>query len=219
MRTIVPCFVILVFASFSAESQQRNELIAGARWKFPGLAGPIAALQAPLGAPNSLALANNGDLLSADEGNNTVLRLSADGTLRVVAGNGTQAYSGDGGPATAASLINPAAIAVDQAGNIYIEDFGKTNSIANPVCGIRRVSPDGTISTIAAGAAICGTQLIPGIGFTVDPAGNPIVADQHFVRRINPDGSSTTIAGSGNDTSVCESGNGANPASSPIGDG
>jgi hypothetical protein len=154
MRTIVPCFLILASASFGGKAQQRNELIAGARWEFPGLAGPIAALQSPLGAPNSLALANSGDLLIADEGNNVVLRLSADGTLRVVAGNGTQVYSGDGGPATAASLINPAAIAVDTAGNIYIEDFGKANSEADPVCGIRRVSPDGAISTIAAGPAV-----------------------------------------------------------------
>jgi hypothetical protein len=176
MRTIVPCLLILALASFGAETQQRNELIAGARWKFSGLAGPIAALQSPLGAPNSLALANNGDLLIADEGNNIVLRLSADGTLRVVASNGTQAYSGDGGPANAASLIHPAAIAIDKAGKIYIEDFGKANSEAKSVCGIRRVSPDGAISTIAAGAAVCGTQLIPGIGFTVDPAGNPLAA-------------------------------------------
>lgn len=219
MRAGVAYFLIALFTSICAQGQQRTELIAGAKWEFPGLAGPIAALQAPLGKPNSLALANNGDLLIADVGNNIVLRLSADGTLRVVAGNGVQAYSGDGGPATAASLINPAAIAVDKAGNIYIEDFGKANSMANPVCAIRRVSPDGTISTTAAGAAICGTQRIPGVGFTVDPAGNPVVADQHFVRRINPDGSSTTVAGSGSDTSVCEPGNGANPTQSPIGDG
>jgi hypothetical protein len=85
MRTIVPCLLILTFASFGAEAQQRNELIAGVRWKFPGLAGPIAALQAPLGAPNSLALANNGDLLIADEGNDIVLRLSADGTIPATA--------------------------------------------------------------------------------------------------------------------------------------
>jgi len=81
-------FLIILFASFCAEGQPRTELIAGAKWEFPGLAGPIAALQAPLGKPNSLALANNGDLLIADVGNNIVLRLSADGTLRVVAGNG-----------------------------------------------------------------------------------------------------------------------------------
>jgi hypothetical protein len=81
------------------------------------------------------------------------------------------------------------------------------------------VSQDGTISTIATGAAICGTQRTPGIGFTVDPAGNPVVADQHFVRRINADGSSTTIAGSGSDASVCDMGNSANPTQSPIGDG
>jgi hypothetical protein len=113
MRVPFAHFAIVVFASLCAEGRQRNDLVAGAKWEFPGLAGPIAAMQAPLGAPNSLALANNGDLLIADEGNNIVLRLSADGTLRVVAGNGRQAYSGDGGPATSASLLNPAAIGVD----------------------------------------------------------------------------------------------------------
>jgi hypothetical protein len=55
------------------------------------------------------------------------------------------------------------------------------------------------------------TQLIPGVGFTVDPAGNPVVADEHFVRRINVDGSSTIIAGSGSDASVCAPGNGPIP--------
>ena len=222
MRASFAYLVITLFSSICAEGQQGIELIAGAKWEFPGLAGPVAALQAPLGQPGSLALANNGDLLIADVGNNIVLRLSADGTLRVVAGNGAQAYSGDGGPATAASLINPAAIAVDKAGNIYIEDFGKANlMMLNPVCGIRRVSPDGAISTIAAGAAICDAagQLIPGIGFTVDPAGNPVVSNEHFVRRINADGSVTIIAGTGTDASVCETGNGANPTQSPIGDG
>lgn len=74
-------FLIALFASFCAEGQPRTEFIAGAKWEFPGLAGPIAALQEPLGNPNSLALANNGDLLIADVGNNIVLRLSADGTL------------------------------------------------------------------------------------------------------------------------------------------
>jgi hypothetical protein len=218
MRAFLTFFVIVTFSSFSAAGQH-SELIAGAKWEFPGLAGPIAALEAPLGNPGSLAVANNGDLLIADVGNNIVLRLSSDGTLRVVAGNGVQAYSGDGGPATAASLINPAAIAVDKTGNIFIEDVGRANFMANGICGIRRVSPDGTISTIAAGAATCGTQIVPGIGFTVDPAGNPVVADQHFVRRINADGSSTTIAGSGSDASVCDSGAGGSATPSPIGDG
>jgi hypothetical protein len=219
MRAFLAFFVIVIFPAFSADGQPGTELIAGAKWGFPGLAGPIAALQAPLGNPGSLAVADNGDLLIADVGNNIVLRLSADGTLRVVAGNGVQVYSGDGGPATAASLINPAAIAVDKTGNIYIEDVGRANFMANAICRIRRMSPDGTISTMAAGAATCGTQLVPGIGFTVDPAGNPVVADQHFVRRINADGSSTTVAGSGGDASVCDRSAGANATPSPIGDG
>ena len=75
MRASFAYFLITLLTSF-AQGQSRTELIAGAKWEFPGLAGPMAALQAPLGKPNSLALANNGDLLIADVGNNIVLRYS-----------------------------------------------------------------------------------------------------------------------------------------------
>jgi hypothetical protein len=139
MRASFACFVTTLFASFCAEGQQRTKLIAGAKWEFLGLAGPIAALQAPLGGLSSLALATNGDLLIADVGNNAVLRLSAEGTLRVAAGNGEQAYSGDGGPATTASLINPAAIAADQAGSIYYISRISAKRISTPT----RLAPFG----------------------------------------------------------------------------
>jgi hypothetical protein len=61
--------------------------------------------------------------------------------VSIVAGNGTQGFSGDGGTATGAQLNTPAALAVDAAGNLYIADcFNKR---------IRVVTPDGMIATIA----------------------------------------------------------------------
>lgn len=62
-------------------------------------------------------------------------------TINTIAGNGTQGYSGDSGPATAASLDLPWDVVVDAAGNRYIADFGNNR--------IRKVTPDGIISTIA----------------------------------------------------------------------
>lgn len=46
----------------------------------------------------------------------------AQGIITTVAGNGTRGFSGDGGPATSASLAQPADVAVDGAGNVYIAD-------------------------------------------------------------------------------------------------
>ena len=79
-----------------------------------------------------------------------VLLLSAapvcgQGIITTVAGSGQMGFSGDGGPATAASLSYPLGVAVDAAGNLYIADHGNNR--------IRKVSPSGTISTVAGNGA------------------------------------------------------------------
>lgn len=61
--------------------------------------------------------------------------------ITTVAGNGTQGFSGDGGPATSASLSGPVGVALDGAGNLYIAD--RIND------RIRKVNPAGIISTVA----------------------------------------------------------------------
>src|SRR5712692_4947822 len=78
---------------------------AGTDWIFP--AGQRPALNAPLGSVRSLAFGPNGDLFIADSDNAIVVKVSPDGVLRVVAGNGIRGYSGDGVPATSASLLEP----------------------------------------------------------------------------------------------------------------
>ena len=95
----------------------------------------------------------DGSLYIADTGNNVVRKVTpgsdgifgdgdpAEEVISTVAGNGSPGYSGDDGPATAAQLSSPTDVAIDKDGTIYIAD--RSNSC------IRRVTGDGTISTVA----------------------------------------------------------------------
>jgi len=81
-----------------------------------------------------------GGFYFSDESQNKIYRVSADGTLRLIAGS-AMGYSGDGGSATAAQLNFPTGIAVDAVGNLYIADTFNNR--------IRKVTPTGVISTVA----------------------------------------------------------------------
>jgi len=105
---------------------------------------------------------------------------SSSGIITTYAGNGTQGYSGDGGPATAAELGSFASIASDISGNVYITDGS----------GIRMVSTSGTISTIADNGA-----KTPSGAIAVDNAGNIYISILYSVERINTSGIITTIIG------------------------
>jgi uncharacterized protein (TIGR03437 family) len=70
-----------------------------------------------------------------------IRKVSSDGTITLIAGNGTTVYSGDGGPATSAGLFEVDGIAVDKAGNLFITDGGNGR--------VRRVDTSGTITTVA----------------------------------------------------------------------
>lgn len=75
------------------------------------------------------------NLYIAGEYNHRVRKVSPSGIITTVAGNGTQAFSGDGGPATSASLRYPHGVAVDSPGNLYIADTGNSRDrkVAGPV--------------------------------------------------------------------------------------
>lgn len=127
------------------------------------------------------------------------------GTIATVAGNGTVGYAGDGGPATNGELASPAGVAVDGAGDLFIADFW--NSL------IRKVSADGTITTVAGlvtngsvswgysgdGGAATDAQLDAPSAVAVDGAGNLFIADSanYCIRRVDTNGIITTTAGNG----------------------
>ncbi|MFA6112244.1 MAG: IPT/TIG domain-containing protein, partial [Candidatus Latescibacterota bacterium] len=128
----------------------------------------------------------------------TAAPLPVPGVITTVAGNG-QSYD-DGGPATQASLGGTRGIALDAQGALYISVFARDV--------VRRVSPDGIITTIA-GTGVAGyagdggpatqAKLSSPHGVAVDQLGNVYFADHvgNRVRRVSPDGTITTFAGTG----------------------
>ncbi len=132
---------------------------------------------------------------------NVVVKVAPNGSPVTIAGTGVAGSSGDGGPATAAQLNGPSGVTVDAAGNIYIADTMNNR--------IRRVAPDGTISTIAGNGTNCAfsgdngpalsAQLCLPAQLLFDASGNLLVADygNRRVRGIAPSGIISTVAGSG----------------------
>jgi sugar lactone lactonase YvrE len=83
-----------------------------------------AATNVSLCLPYGVVLDASGNLYVADYGNNRIRKVDTNGIISTVAGNGATNFSGDGGAATNASLDNPACVALDAAGNLYIADYG-----------------------------------------------------------------------------------------------
>jgi trimeric autotransporter adhesin len=158
------------------------------------------ATNATLNLAYGIAVDSVGSFYVADSGNNRIRKVDANGIIRTVAGNGTYAYSGDGGAATNASLRHPYGIALDAWGNLYIADYNNYR--------IRRVDTNGIISTIAgtgsfgfsgdAGSAT-NAKIAWVYGLAVDAAGNCFFPDAAYnrIRKIDTTGSISTVAGNG----------------------
>jgi sugar lactone lactonase YvrE len=141
--------------------------------------GPAAS--ARFARPTSVAVDAAGVVYVADMDNHRIRRIAVDGSVTTLAGTG-QIGSTDG-PGASARFNAPRGVAVDRVGNVYVADSDNS--------AIRKILPDGTVSTLATG-------LFYPYGLAVDAAGNVIVADtgSHRIRQVAPDGTVTTIAGS-----------------------
>lgn len=156
-----------------------------------GMPASAARLSSPKGqsAPPAgrITLKPNGEIVIADTGNHVIRVIDGAGIIHTVAGTGVAGYSGDGGPATAAQLNTPSDVAIGPDGSIYVADT------MNHV--VRRIGPDGIITTIAGtgvrgfagdGGPAVEAQLDRPYGLTVGPDGTVYVADthNHRIRRI-----------------------------------
>jgi sugar lactone lactonase YvrE len=160
-----------------------------------GDGGP--ATSARLSLPYGVAVDGKENVYIADFRNARVRKVTPNGTITTFAGGGN--LPGDGGPATSAQLVQVKAVAVDAQGNVYIADQWTGR--------VRKVTPDGTITTFAGG----GSARAPGWGdggpatsavlnggpaaVAVDGQGNVYIAEDARVRKVNPSGTITTIAG------------------------
>jgi sugar lactone lactonase YvrE len=169
----------------------------------------IPAINAQLFEPARTTVDSNGNLYIADTRNNRIRKVTPNGIITTIAGKsliGT--FSGDGGLATNAELFSPTGVAVDAGGNVYIADNGNFR--------IRRISPNGIITTIA-GIGLVGSASGDGgpaisaavrpIDLVVDTAGNlyfsdglvplPPAVSTSRIRKIDTAGIITTFAGGG----------------------
>jgi sugar lactone lactonase YvrE len=170
---------------------------------YSGDDGP--ATQAQLNATDGLAVDALGNLYIADWENHRVRKVGLDGIISTFAGTGKPGFTGDYGPARRARLNAPLFLAFDAAGNLFISDAGNNR--------VRKVSPDGIITTVAGGGSPAsgigdGGPALDAVvytphGLAVDREGNLFVADwgglplQPRVRKVSPEGIITTVAGTG----------------------
>ena len=165
-------------------------------WGSGGDGGSATAAQ--LGMPTGVAVDGAGNIYIADYRNQRIRRVTPDGIIGTVAGTGAPGFGGDGGPATSAALNYPQHLALDRDGNLYIADVYNYR--------IRKVTPDGMISTVAGtgvsgfggdGGPATAAQLGFAKDVAVDGTGNIYIADNgnHRIRKVTPEGVISTAVG------------------------
>ncbi|HEV2014013.1 MAG TPA: hypothetical protein VGR77_09060 [Candidatus Dormibacteraeota bacterium] len=158
--------------------------------------------------PTELALDAAGDLYASDCHDGYVFKISRSGVITAVAGTGlstTPGLSGDGGPAIRADLACPYGLAFDRNGALVIADHANNR--------VRRIGTDGVITTIVGsgpigagaggfggdGGAAKQAQLNAPVSILFDGHGNLYIGDRDngAIRKVDPRGIITTIAGTG----------------------
>ena len=166
---------------------------------FQGDAGP--ALKAQLDKPFGIALDEAENLYIADRNNNRVRKVSPEGIITTVAGDGGFFFMGDNGPAYRASVAAPTGVAVDKKGNLYIADRNNNRiRLVDKLGMIRTVAGTGQQDYNGESETARETNLYLPFGLTVDSNDNLLVIDRsHYrIRRIDPkSGKVETLAGNG----------------------
>jgi hypothetical protein len=178
-------------------------LVGDGTMGYTGDGGPASA--AEIYQPRGITLTPDGGYLIADRRNQVIRKVSASGVITTVAGNHTQGFGGDNGPATSAELSYPHALSLTADGGYLIVD---TNNYR-----IRKVSASGTITTVAGDGTFCSplgaacgdggaatsAQLTLPEGVAALPDGSFLIADtsDNRIRLVSASGTISTVAGTG----------------------
>jgi|GEM_PF-2442517 sugar lactone lactonase YvrE len=165
---------------------------------YSGDGGP--ATDAGINGPADVAVSSTGEIFIVDQGNQVIRRVDSSGIITTVAGNNTQGFSGDDGPATSAAINNPWAVDLNASGDIFIADQGNSR--------IRKVAvATGVISTIAGGGTSQADTLALEVELSqptdvfIDDAGTVFIGEaagvSKRVRKIDGSGNLVTVAGTG----------------------
>lgn len=147
--------------------------------------------------PEGISVDASGNLYVSATGNGDVLEVQVPSGVSIIkAGNGSQGYTGDGGPAVSAALNAAQDVLIDQSGNLLIVDTQNDR--------VRMVNASGIISTIVGGDVGDGgksnlSSLNWAQGIAFDKAGNLYIADtwNNRIRKVTTAGTISTIAGTG----------------------
>ncbi|MEA5140589.1 NHL domain-containing protein [Arcicella rigui] len=147
-----------------------------------------SSTEAQFSYPAGVVVGLGGNLYVADKNNHVIRKIAPDGTVSTFAGNGTAAYID--GKGTAASFSNPEELTIDAIGNLYVADFYSHT--------IRKITPDGTVSTLAGNGTY---GYINGIGkdarfsnpasIAIDNKGYLFIGDSNGARKVSTVGYTT----------------------------
>lgn len=193
---------LLVLLSYHSNAQVVISTYVGTPQNpaFAGDDGPANA--AYLASPSDIAVDGIGNLYIADFMNNAIRKVDTFGTIRTIAGSGnpTGGFSGDNGPATAAILNGPFALAIDKTGNVIFADgynhvvrkINASTGIITTIAGMHTTAGYGGDNGPATDA-----KLNNPVGIALDTAGNIYIADDHnnVIRKVNTAGIISTFAG------------------------
>ena len=186
--------IVLVFKLCGVMSVQSAEL-----YPYPSIGDGRRGIDVVLTLVDGIATDPRGNIYISHRSQNRIRKLSPNGTITTIAGNGIAGFSGDGVPALKSSLNFPAGLAFDK-GNLYVADRNNHR--------IRKIDSKGIISTVAGtgipeccndnGLAVEAHLHFPS-DIDVDTEGNLYISDRsnNRIRKVNPDGIITTIAGLG----------------------